>query len=120
MMLLVKQVVWLRGLLIMVSQLRFFGTKINSEFTVHILLERAEKVIERCPCESGCTSCGCFGVTVKIMFKYYRRTGIQSNICKDANLISSKVGARIIFNGLLGRIGVGEVRVAISDKIRFE
>ena len=39
--------------------------EINSEFTVHILLERTQTAIERCPCEYGCDSCTRFRVTFK-------------------------------------------------------
>jgi len=57
---------------------------------VHILLERAQRATEKCPCEDGCKFC------------------ILSETCKEANVISSKVGAKVIFNGLLGGNGMEE------------
>ncbi|KAF8964071.1 DEAD/H helicase [Flammula alnicola] len=51
---------------------------------VQNLLNRAQMAVENCSCAEGCTLC------------------VQSTVCKDANLISSKLGASIILNGLLG------------------
>ncbi|KAF9567647.1 DEAD/H helicase [Agrocybe pediades] len=50
---------------------------------VHSIFNRAQETVNNCPCEDGCSLC------------------VQSATCKDANLISSKLGAAIILNGLL-------------------
>jgi len=50
---------------------------------VEITLSRARIAVDSCQCDDGCSLC------------------VQSTACKDANLISSKLGARIILNGLL-------------------
>ncbi|KAF8906023.1 DEAD/H helicase [Gymnopilus junonius] len=47
------------------------------------IFNRARMAVDGCQCDDGCSLC------------------VQSTTCKDANLISSKIGARIILNGLL-------------------
>ncbi|KDR81414.1 hypothetical protein GALMADRAFT_89308 [Galerina marginata CBS 339.88] len=47
------------------------------------LLDRARQAVNSCACPDGCSLC------------------VQTTVCRDANLISSKPGARIILNGLL-------------------
>jgi len=50
---------------------------------VQKILNRACQAVNSCICSDGCSLC------------------VQSTVCRDANLISSKPGARIILNGLL-------------------
>ncbi|KAF8810709.1 DEAD/H helicase [Phlegmacium glaucopus] len=51
---------------------------------VQAILAKALTTIEKCKCSDGCTLC------------------VQSTACKDANLVSSKLGAGIILRCLLG------------------
>ncbi|KJA27331.1 hypothetical protein HYPSUDRAFT_131100, partial [Hypholoma sublateritium FD-334 SS-4] len=50
---------------------------------VQKIMNCARTIVNNCPCSDGCQLC------------------VQSPTCKDANLISSKVGANLILNGLL-------------------
>ncbi|KAF9471178.1 P-loop containing nucleoside triphosphate hydrolase protein [Pholiota conissans] len=52
---------------------------------VEAILSQAQSVVNNCHCPEGCKSC------------------VQSVMCKDSNLISSKLGASIILNVLLGQ-----------------
>jgi hypothetical protein len=45
----------------------------------------------------------------------YYPTGVQSNICKDANLISSKVGAKIIVMGFSVSVEEKRVRILVTN-----
>ncbi|KAF8644124.1 hypothetical protein AX16_008653 [Volvariella volvacea WC 439] len=48
------------------------------------ILSKAYEAVESCPCEDGCTKC------------------VQSTLCKEANQVSSKVGALIVLQSILG------------------
>ncbi|EAU88392.2 DEAD/H helicase [Coprinopsis cinerea okayama7 len=52
---------------------------------VEAILDRACTVVCSCSCEDGCAKC------------------VQSLVCKEANQVSSKVGAEIILKGILGQ-----------------
>ncbi|KAJ2916877.1 hypothetical protein MD484_g3585, partial [Candolleomyces efflorescens] len=61
------------------------GVSARAFDNVESILEQSLNVVSRCPCEDGCTKC------------------VQSMACKEANQVSSKYGAIIVLEGLLGR-----------------
>lgn len=61
------------------------GVSARAFDNVQSILEQASDVVTNCPCDDGCTKC------------------VQSTSCKEANQVSSKLGALIILKGLLGR-----------------
>ncbi|KAJ2931416.1 hypothetical protein H1R20_g5708, partial [Candolleomyces eurysporus] len=61
------------------------GVSARAFDNVESTLEQALDVVSHCSCEDGCTKC------------------VQSLVCKEANQVSSKIGAMIVLEGLLGR-----------------
>ncbi|KAF7295264.1 hypothetical protein MIND_01065500 [Mycena indigotica] len=64
---------------------------------VHELLRSAEHAIAVCACEEGCGECESINSSPQINLL----AGIHSGKCKEKNVISSKLGARLILQGIL-------------------
>lgn len=71
---------------------------------VSSLVHDAFAVVDSCPCEEGCVNC-----EPEISNRSYRRyhstffpIGVDSPACKEANEVSSKLGAQVILCGILG------------------
>jgi DEAD/DEAH box helicase domain-containing protein len=61
---------------------------------VDLLLQQAVERVDTCGCNDGCPECKCL---------YYSRliSGITSPVCKEGNIVTSKIGAVIILKSLL-------------------
>ncbi|KAJ7445770.1 P-loop containing nucleoside triphosphate hydrolase protein [Mycena galericulata] len=60
------------------------STKAFDNGMVHDLLCKAERTVETCPCDTGCTKC------------------IHSGACREKNEVTSKIGALLVLRGILG------------------
>ena len=81
---------------------------------VDLLLQQAVERVDTCGCNDGCPECKCL---------YYSRliSGITSPVCKEGNIVTSKIGAGIILKSFLN-IDIDVDKLPFGDErgIRIE
>jgi DEAD/DEAH box helicase domain-containing protein len=91
------------------SQSHMFSVEyLNSRDRIIVtdLLEQALSTIEKCECreDDGCTSCKVLSFTISTYVSLKAMSvGIQSAMCRERNVVASKLGAKVILQGVLGR-----------------
>ena len=61
-------------------------------------MHQSFETVESCLCKEGCVNCKSISL---LDASYSSWTGVQSVMCKESNIVSSKLGARVALRGLL-------------------
>ena len=64
------------------------------------LLHDAFETIMSCQCSGGCANCTSISLCTQ-HWPYLLFAGIESALCREGNVVSSKVGAQIVIMGIL-------------------
>lgn len=70
-------------------------------FLVSDLFYDAFEALESCGCSEGCDKCKLLSRLTDYLSEHCC-IGIRSALCKEGNIVSSKLGAQIIIRGILG------------------
>ena len=66
------------------------------------LVHQAFETVESCACREGCARCESNGILHSLIVNMFKLPqGVQSSTCKESNIVSSKLGARVVLRGLL-------------------